>query len=121
LVPIGFNFNKPLTTPGKINETEGIIFIEAPSFSKSPGFYPLSTQLELNTLSDNQSIRYSIDGDDPFENGLDFDAPINLISTSVIRAVTVDKNGNQSDESTGTFFIRSPSLNSSDFSGGTWT
>ena len=103
-----FQFQKASATPGKINAAKGIVFVEAPSFSSEPGFYPLSTELELSTLSENQSIRYSINGDDPFENGLDYDTPITLHSTSVLRAVSVDPNGNQSDEVTGTFFIRSP-------------
>jgi hypothetical protein len=46
--PDWFEFQSTSTTPGKINASEGGIFIEAPSFSRSPGLSTIHYPLKSN-------------------------------------------------------------------------
>ena len=101
-------FQKESTTPGSPNKMSGAVFVEAPTFSQPAGFHPTPKTLRLSTLSLNQSIRYSVNGTDPWDEGLDYETPIILNQTTAVRAVSIDQNGERSAETTGTFFINSP-------------
>jgi hypothetical protein len=100
-------FEKESTTPGTPNGTSNEIYVEAPTFSLEPGFHDNPITLDSITFTQNLIIRYSLNGDDPWSEGSDYEGPIKLDKTTTARVIALDANGNRSDETIGTFFIQS--------------
>ncbi|MBN1299944.1 MAG: CotH kinase family protein [Melioribacteraceae bacterium] len=77
------------TTPGYGNNNVGYNdFANDPLFSHSGGFYNQGIRLSLSTNSINENIRYTLDGSDPDANSLLYSGPIQINSTTVVKAKT---------------------------------
>jgi len=84
-----FYFETP--TPGNINS--GITYssvAEDPQFSRSGGFFPVSFSLALSVSSATAEIRYTINGTTPTESSTKYTSPINLSSTTLVKARVFD-------------------------------
>lgn len=98
-------FEGDSVTPGESNHDSGLRYVEGPEPSFQPGFYEDSITLAFETLTEGLTVYYSVNGDDPLENGSEFVEPLVLKQTSVVRSVAVDASGDRSEELTGTYFI----------------
>jgi hypothetical protein len=98
-------FDGDAVTPGTLNRDAGVLFVEQPEPSLQPGFYDRSMTLNFGTLMAGLTVYYSVNGDDPLGNGVEFEIPLKLEQTSVVRAVAVNAHGDRSEEVTGTYFI----------------
>ena len=77
-------------TPGKENSSLSGIVIPAPVFSKKHGFYETPFQLQISSGIPNTSIYYTTDGSVPTsKNGTLYSIPINITTTTIVRAVTI--------------------------------
>lgn len=77
----------PTPTPDMANN-EGVIgFVEDITFSVNRGFYDTPIQVEIATDTPNAQIRYTLDGSPPSaETGVVYESPIDIESTSTLRA-----------------------------------
>jgi len=98
-------FDGDAVTPGILNRDAGVLFVEQPEPSLQPGFYDDSMTLNFGTLMEGLTVFYSVNGDDPLDNGAESVDALKLEQTSVVRAVAVNASGGRSEEFTGTFFI----------------
>ena len=74
-------------TPGYINTTQGYSGISSgPSASLPGGFYSGQISINLTTSSDYENIYYTLDGSEPDEASKIYSEPIQLNSTTVLRA-----------------------------------
>ncbi len=64
-------------------------FVQAPIFSVSGGIFDESVTLELIPPREEDLIRYTIDGSEPFRGSTPYSGPIELTETTVIRAVVL--------------------------------
>ena len=80
-----YYFNKP--TPGSSNNTQTFsdIVYSTPQFSKSGGLYDSPLSVEISSYMGG-TIRYTLDGSEPEEDDMEFSIPINISSTTIIRA-----------------------------------
>ncbi|MFW9596853.1 MAG: lamin tail domain-containing protein [Paludibacter sp.] len=77
-------------TPGSNNALSTGKILPVPEFSKSHGFYDAAFQLSLSTGYSADSVYYTTDGSLPSKtNGTLYKTPINISTTSIIRAATV--------------------------------
>lgn len=98
-------FDGDSVTPGTLNKDSGVAFVEQPEPSLQPGFYDDSMTLDFGTFMKGLTVYYSVNGEDPIKNGIEFVDGLKLEQTSVVRAVAVNANGDRSKEVTGTYFI----------------
>ncbi|HRZ96623.1 MAG TPA: lamin tail domain-containing protein, partial [Paludibacter sp.] len=81
-------FSKP--TPGKDNSLSTGIVIPVPVFSKKHGFYESPFQLQITSGIANGAIYYTTDGSVPTKtNGTLYTLPINISTTTIVRAITI--------------------------------
>ena len=74
-------------TPGMSNQTEGFPALASnPTFSLPGGFYSGSLEIELESSNAGTDIYYSLDGTDPDSLSAVYSQPIQISSTTVIRA-----------------------------------
>lgn len=84
-----FYFSEP--TPGLPNiTTGGEGFSEKPRFLPPGGFYSGSAEVTLNSSVINAVIHYTLDGSDPTEESEIYNAPLQINSTTVIRATSAE-------------------------------
>jgi hypothetical protein len=99
-------------TPGKENKSLGIKKNKRsadPLFSHPDGFYQSSFNLDFS-LEDSTEIYYTTDGSIPYLSlAIKYDSPIFVDSTTVIRAISVEKGLLPSEIITKTFFINDQS------------
>jgi hypothetical protein len=72
-------------------------YAEAPKFSHRSGFYSDSIRLSFNVSSSNITIYYTLDCTDPDEESLLYTGPIEINTTTVVRARTFEAGYNPSD------------------------
>ena len=99
-------FSKP--TPNAANDkesTESLTRTPAPDFSISGGFYTGSKSIELSVTSVSANIRFTLNGSSPATNFFDYNAPINITTTTVVRAYSIEENYIPSLIVTHTYFI----------------
>lgn len=132
-LPDGGKFATANPSPLASN-SEAKVYVSAPVFDKQSGFYSSSFNLNI-TASDNTYIYYTTDGSLPTSGSQKFSSPILIADCSseravltyrkgttvdssseqfpseefekarIIRAIAIDKNGNQSAVSTATYFV----------------
>jgi len=73
-----------------------------PVFSETRGVYDAPLSLELSPETDGDTVFYSLDGTDPTEL---YSAPLDITTTTVVRAVEVASDGTESDVETQTFLF----------------
>jgi hypothetical protein len=93
-------------TPATSNiDTINLGLCEKPVFSQAAGFYPGSISVSLSTNTPNSSLFYTLDGKEPTNASLPYTAPLNVNSTSVVRARCYSPETNPGLIATGTYFI----------------
>ena len=93
-------------TPGAENAANGYSGIAPPpDFSEPGGFYSNALALGLTATQQNAEIRYTLDGSIPDSSAPLYDAPIDINSTTVIRARTFLGTALPSNISTATFLV----------------
>ncbi|MGD8501947.1 MAG: chitobiase/beta-hexosaminidase C-terminal domain-containing protein, partial [Phycisphaerales bacterium] len=97
-------FTQP--TPRRFNVSGAIGIVSDVWFSHERGFYDTGLQLILSTALDDAEIRYTTDGSRPtITHGNTYIAPIDVSSTSTIRAVAIKPGWLDSDVETHTYIF----------------
>ena len=98
-------FNNP--TPATPNANSSPAYTNKPIFSVDAGFYNNSVIVEIVGNGANEEIRFTINGDEPTASSDLYSGPINIESTTVLRARCFDTNGNDLPGfmETNTYFI----------------
>ena len=74
-------------TPGKLNSRDASGVVSDVEFSHKRGFYDSGFQLVLTTDTSGAEIHYTLNGSDPRDPAyLTYTAPLNISSTSIVRA-----------------------------------
>lgn len=77
----------PIPTPGEANGPAVAGAVEDVEFSAAHGFYESPVSLALTTATPGATIRYTLDGSTPSEtNGTVYSTPLNIATTSTVRA-----------------------------------
>lgn len=77
----------PTPTPGTANGFSVLGFVPEPDFSVGRGFFSSAQTVTISTAMAGTAIRYTLDGSTPTEvNGLPYTAPLQISSTSTVRA-----------------------------------
>ena len=94
------------STPGEENASDSATRLDGIQFSHSGGFFDSSFMLELENPNPNASTWYTTDGSVPnSENGNLYTTPIEVASTTVIRAVADDGNAEPSVPTTRSYIF----------------
>lgn len=84
--------------------------VAAPSFSPAPGTYTSAQSVTLSTSTSGASIRYTTDGSNPTSTtGTLYSGPINVASTTTLRAIAYRSGWSDSTVSTGAYTINTQS------------
>ena len=74
-------------SPGKTNIDEYLNFVDNLEFSVERGFFTNEFSVSISTTTEDAIIRYTLDCSSPtLTNGFDYDKPIHIASTAVLRA-----------------------------------
>jgi hypothetical protein len=95
-------------TPGEANDTETVWsgVVSKVAFSTERGFYEAPFSLTLSTPIEGATIRYTVDGSAPSEShGLNYTQPIQIDTTTLVRAIAVKPNFLPSVEDTHTYLF----------------
>ena len=96
-------------TPGDSNNSASFTgFAPEPEFSLTGGFYFNILNVSLITNSTGAVIRFTTDGSEPSENSALYTTPVNIDSTTVVRARSFEPGSLPSQIVTHTFFINEP-------------
>ncbi|MCQ2192875.1 MAG: CotH kinase family protein [Paludibacteraceae bacterium] len=79
---------------------------KAPVFSQSGGFYNGNQSITITSASPSATIYYTTNGSEPKpQGGMKYSGPININTTTVLRAIAVTDGEVSSDITTSTYFI----------------
>jgi len=94
-------------SPFAVNNDAFEAYAVRPQFSTEPGFHQSPITLELTSSEPNATIYYTTDGTYPTTLSTQYNSPINLGSTTIIKAITVSTNNSihVSFLEYGTYFI----------------
>ncbi len=93
-------------TPGASNDGSTSILLPAPVFSKSHGLYDASFTVVISSDVQNTDIYFTTDGSIPArENGTLYTAPINISTTTILRAVSLIENQSTSKITTASYIF----------------
>jgi hypothetical protein len=95
-------------TPGSANSTPGsdtLIVSVKPQFSHQGGFYNEQFQLTMSTALSETPIYYTTNGSEPTAFSQKYIQPVNITSTMVVKAKTIDSFNFASETVTNTYFI----------------
>lgn len=99
-----YYFNDP--TPGFTNSDNHYSVIEEPPlFSKPGGFYQSQVSLTLSNNGSSGNIFYTLDGSEPTSSSHQYSSPIDISSTSVVRARVIGQNSIPSEIITCTYIM----------------
>jgi hypothetical protein len=83
----GVNVFYPVPTPGAVNGPSVLGFVGDTAFSVNRGFFTAPFQVAITTPTVGATIRYTTNGSTPsLTNGLTYTAPINVTSSTILRA-----------------------------------
>ena len=94
-------------TPGAANTNPSNYYADKPLFSVEPGFYGGGISLELSSWAPGVQIRYTLDGSTPTAASTLYAGPINIGTTTVVRAYCIPNDATipPSFVETNTYFI----------------
>lgn len=92
-------------TPKLSNGTAYTQYLETPEFNPPAGFYNNSQTLTISTSNPADTIRYTTDGSTPNANSTIYTSPININSTTIIKARSYNGTLPKSFIETNTYFI----------------
>ena len=99
-------------TPGAANGPSVLGFVEDPTVNIPRGFYSISQSVSINCATPGANIRYTLDKSTPTEtNGIDYNGPITVSGTTVLRARAFKANMLSSNVLTETYFYLNDVLN----------
>ncbi|MEX1191961.1 MAG: CotH kinase family protein [Brumimicrobium sp.] len=90
-------------TPNAVNSGGGNFYMKRPSFTQQAGFYNGPQNIEINAPN-GADVRYTLDGSTPDATSTLYSGPINITTTTVVRASTFGAQ-EESIPVTATFFI----------------
>lgn len=97
-------------TPAGINSERGFAgFNDTPKFSPEGGLYEGNLTVNLEAETDKEIIRYTLDGSEPTESSPVYSTPLQIGSTTPVRARTYRDGYIPSQIITHTFFVNEPS------------
>ena len=102
-------FDKPTPDSTNNNSLAYSGYANTPLFSLQAGFYNSAQVLSLSTNLNGNDIYYTIDGSAPIDASMLYTSPINIDSTTVIRAVVYDDDLLHSDIESNTYVINEAS------------
>ncbi len=87
-IPNGTGTWKLITTPtpGTPNSTGYTDYAPTPVFAQAPGIYPGATNISITSADAGSTIRYTTDGSEPLATSTAYAGPINVATSTVIRA-----------------------------------
>ena len=91
-------------TPGGANFGAQDFYEPKPTISVPAGFYPNAQSVSITCANPNATIRYTLDGSQPNAGSTVYSGPINIASTTVVRAAAYGNN-EPSFVETNTYFI----------------
>jgi len=102
-----------IPTPALANNNEGYVTISSkPDFSHTRGFYNEAFDLTFSSEEENTKIMYTLDGSEPGRNsGTLYQEPINISTTTTVRAMAFKENGIGSDVRTHTYIFTTHVVN----------
>lgn len=92
-------------TPGATNDQSGSKLLPAPVFNKKHGFYDAPFSLEITSGVEDVEIYYTTDGSTPDMGGTLYTSPINISTTTIVRAVIALDDVVQSKVTTRTYLF----------------
>ncbi|MDG2125394.1 MAG: lamin tail domain-containing protein [Verrucomicrobiales bacterium] len=94
-------------TPGAPNDPSGTLgFVADTKFSTDRGHHDTPFDLEITTATDGAEIRYTTDGSEPaHDHGTVYTTPINIDTTTVVRAAAFRDNFQPSNTDTHTYLF----------------
>ena len=91
-------------TPGSVNGVSVEGFVKDTSFNIDRGFYSGPISVEITTATPEATIRYTTDGSIPTaENGLVYNAPVDITTTTTLRAAAFKEGYQQTNVDTHTY------------------
>ena len=101
-------FPPTLTSPAQPNLSEGASpYVIAPALNPAPGKHPQGILFEIVSSQPGLDIFYTTDGSIPSPDSLTYEAPFPINQTAVIRTIAIDREGNTSSITTGSYLIGS--------------
>lgn len=94
-----------IPTPGAANGSAFEGFVDPVSASVARGFYDAPVQVTLSCPTPSTTIRYTLDGSDPSESSPAYSAPIDISTTTVLRAAAFRPNWRPSSPATHTYLM----------------
>lgn len=97
-------------TPGAANTAASLYYTPTPVMSVQAGFYTSSQSVTITTTDASATIYYTTDGTTPTTGSTVYSGPVNITSTTVLRARCFSSTPNTpaSFTETNTYFINSP-------------
>ena len=95
------------STPGASNANAMQEYATIPQLSVFPGFYASAQSVAISSPDSNVDIYYTLDGSEPSASSTLYSTPINVATTTVVRAIAIstDPNIPPSFIETNTYFI----------------
>ncbi len=93
-------------TPGKFNTTKGYdMLIPEVTFNNPGGFYDMSVMVEMAADTGDFRIYYTTDGSSPSVNSTQYNGPIELTATTVLKACIITADSQPGKITTDTYLI----------------
>lgn len=91
-------YNEPANQfKGKQMIPKPVIFPPRHLYQQAGGlFFQPSTSVTIHTVADDAQTRYTLDGSEPDNNSPLYKEPFKIAKTSILKAISFDKNGNNS-------------------------
>lgn len=83
----------------------GIKQVEAPVFSPAAGTYTTAQQITITCETDSSTIYHTTNGSDPDSNSTQYTSPVNLSTTTTLKAIAYQSGWQESDITTGLYTI----------------
>jgi hypothetical protein len=105
-----YYFDNP--TPGLPNTTKGFSALNSDTviFSARGGYYPGGLLISLSSVSNSDSIYYTIDGSEPSVNSSHYSGPISISGNMIVRAGSFKANQLPGEIATNTYITKKHSL-----------
>lgn len=91
--------------PSNIAAGEYELRVSKPTFSPNPGHYTQARTITISSSTSNATIYYTLDNNDPTESSLLYNNPLNIASTTTIKARAYKNNFPPSEIAVGNYII----------------
>lgn len=87
-------FTSPTINASNNSQIPKTAYTDKPDFSVTAGFYPSAVNVSITSTDPNATIRYTTDGTLPTATSAIYSAPINIATTSVLKAIAYSNDPN---------------------------